>query len=135
MNALRSDKPSNQICTFLLFGFSQKQSHVSITVWLLFRFSNLEPLTDVVYFDVWSDCVVGRSLAGVVICLGNCGTRTGRGRAGRTSTEAEIGGERKNTFELANAKRQPVKAEQLSPFHRGSVTKPRTPTAELPSDH
>lgn len=33
-----------------------------------------EELTEVVYFDVWSDCVVGRSLTGIVICLGDWAT-------------------------------------------------------------
>ena len=29
------------------------------------------PLTDVVYFHVWSDCVLGRGLVGVLVCLGD----------------------------------------------------------------
>lgn len=39
--------------------------------WLLFVFSNSSSLTNVVYFDVWPDCVFRRRLTGVVICLGN----------------------------------------------------------------
>ena len=35
------------------------------------------PLTDVVYFDVWSDCVLGRGLVGVVVCLGDWETQLG----------------------------------------------------------
>lgn len=33
--------------------------------------TNVESLTEVVYFDVWPDCVVRRSLTGVIICLGD----------------------------------------------------------------
>ena len=43
--------------------------------WLQFICSSSETeaqsLTNVVYFDVWPDCVVGRRLTGVIICLGD----------------------------------------------------------------
>lgn len=38
--------------------------------WFLFTFGNLKSLTNVVYFDVWLDCVIG-SLNGVLVCLGD----------------------------------------------------------------
>lgn len=48
------------------------RSQILTSIWLLFIFRNSESLTNVVYFDVWPVCVVGRSLTGVIICLGNC---------------------------------------------------------------
>lgn len=61
-------------------------------IWLLFIFRNPESLTNVVYFDVWPVCVVGRSLTGVIICLGNCEPEEGeikkqRGREGERTCQ------------------------------------------------
>lgn len=50
---------------------SHRQSQIWSPARLVFRSGHVEQLTDVVYFDVWSDRVVGRSLTGVIICLGN----------------------------------------------------------------
>lgn len=93
VNTLGSDQPSKEICIYFFNFLFPRQSQVLLIVWLLFRFSNVQLLTDVVYFDVWSDCVVRWSLAGVIICLGNCETCTDGDRGGRTSAEAKIGGD------------------------------------------
>lgn len=73
----------------------------------------MEPLTDVVYFDVWSDCVVGRSLTGVIVRLGNWEMCVDREQGGEEGGGAKIEGDRK-TLKLGNVKLHPVKAEQLS---------------------
>lgn len=64
------------------------RSQILTGIWLLFIFRNPESLTNVVYFDVWPVCVVGRSLTGVIICLGNCEPEEGeiKKQRGRENT-------------------------------------------------
>lgn len=47
--------------------------HLAIAPLLIFSDTEttVESLTEVVYFDVWPDCVDGRRLTGVLVCLGN----------------------------------------------------------------
>lgn len=54
---------------FFVFFFPPPKAESSIDYRL--AVVQVQKLTEVVYFDVWSDCVVGWSLAGVVVRLGN----------------------------------------------------------------
>lgn len=73
-------------------------------------------LTNVVYFDVWSDCVVGWSLAGVVICLGNW-ERCRPARRAQSQRWEETGRE-KHVQVRQHSEQGKKSCEKHSPFFR-----------------